>query len=67
MSSKVESTLTIVSSGAKKKQAVQNELFTGSTALKFVNILDKSPQNLLLSYQGLRFQLYNIIRAQMNT
>ena len=50
------SRLTIVSREAKKKQAVRDgtsELFTGSTALKLVNALNKLPLKLLLSYQRL--------------
>ena len=51
------SRLTIVSREAKKKQAVRNErvsyLHLYSTALKFVNALNKPPLKLSLSYQGL--------------
>ena len=36
------SRLTLVSCGAKKKQAT-SEVFTGSTALKFANALNKPP------------------------
>ena len=50
-----KSRLTIVGHEAKKKQAVRDErvLFTGSTALKLVNALNKLPLKLSLSYQGL--------------
>ena len=38
-----------------------SELFTGSTAVKFVNALNKPPLKLSLSYQGLStFYLYRI-------
>ena len=51
------SRLTIVSREAKKKQAVCDELmsvlFTGSTAVKLVNALNKPPLKLSLSYQRL--------------
>ena len=41
-------------------------LFTGSTALKLVNALNKPPLKLSLSYQGLStFQLYRISNPTM--
>ena len=46
----------IVSHEAKKKQVVydkQVSFFTCSTAVKFVNALNKPPLKLTLSYQGL--------------
>ena len=43
----------IVSYEAKKKQAVHDELFTRSTAVKFVDALNKPPLKLSLSYLGL--------------
>ena len=43
-----------------------SELFTGSTAVKFVNALNKPPLNLSLSYQGLSmFYLYRISNPTM--
>ena len=36
-----------------------NELFTCSTALKFVNALDEPSLKLSLSYQGLRYRISN--------
>ena len=47
----------MVSREAKKKQAVHDErvsyVFTRSTAVKFVNALNKLPLKLSLSYQAL--------------
>ena len=62
--------LTIVSHEAKKKQAVHNKrlsyLQVDSTAVKFVNALNKPPLKILLSYQGLgTFELYRISNPTM--
>ena len=43
-----------------------SELFTGSTTLKLVNVLNKPPRKLSLSYQGLStFSLYRISNPTM--
>ena len=44
-----------------------SELFTGSTALKLVNALNKPPLKLSLSYRGLgTFKLYRISNPTMD-
>ena len=66
------SRLTIASREAKKKQAVHNEQVSYlqvATTLKVVNALNKSPQKLSLSYQGLRgvpiYRIGKILAADM--